>query len=87
MPDPTRDHVPQSVSLGNPDGPFTISDGRGDSAASTTCADGVVGPPGYELFDEIGRGGMGVVYRGRSRAERLVGKAKQFRRVATGARR
>src|SRR5262245_33096203 len=35
----------------------------GDTAAARTVAP--LSPPGYELYEEIGHGGMGVVYRAR----------------------
>jgi serine/threonine protein kinase/tetratricopeptide (TPR) repeat protein len=39
-----------------------------EGASATESAVTLLSPPGYELGDEIGRGGMGVVYRARDRA-------------------
>jgi serine/threonine protein kinase len=68
--DPTRPHVPAAT------GPLsTAPTGEAGDPSATTGqfaawlgGDAPGGPPGFDLHEEVGRGGMGVVYRATDRA-------------------
>jgi serine/threonine protein kinase len=69
--DPTRVHPDHSFPTADPSSPAdtrSVGEATNDpdsSSAQPISANLPSGPSGYELLDEIGRGGMGIVYRGR----------------------